>query len=126
MGSYLIDIQLNYIKFILGFYIFYRNIKRLITISLLIKLGAAPFYFWYLWVGRSLKWLQFLSLSTIQKISPLVLLFFKGLNKGREVIIYSSIIVGGVVGGIGGINEASLRKLLVYSSLNHIGWIIIP
>ncbi|RXG57042.1 hypothetical protein Avbf_13345 [Armadillidium vulgare] len=28
MGSYLIDIQLNYIKFILGFYIFYRNIKR--------------------------------------------------------------------------------------------------
>ncbi|RXG57375.1 cytochrome c oxidase subunit 2 [Armadillidium vulgare] len=44
----------------------------------------------------------------------------KGLNKGREVIIYSSIIVGGVVGGIGGINEASLRKLLVYSSLNHI------
>ncbi|RXG73281.1 NADH-ubiquinone oxidoreductase chain 2 [Armadillidium vulgare] len=66
----------------------------------LLKLGAAPFYFWYLWVG--------------------------GLNKGREVIIYSSIIVGGVVGGIGGINEASLRKLLVYSSLNHIGWIIIP
>ncbi|RXG73274.1 hypothetical protein Avbf_00310 [Armadillidium vulgare] len=72
MGSYLIDIQLTYIKFILGFYIFYRNIKR-------------------------------------------------GLNKGREVIIYSSIIVGGVVGGIGGINEASLRKLLVYSSVNHIG-----
>ncbi|RXG51283.1 NADH-ubiquinone oxidoreductase chain 2, partial [Armadillidium vulgare] len=79
----------------------------------LLKLGAAPFYFWYLWVGRNLKWLQFLSLSTIQKISPLVLLFFRGLNKGREVIIYSSIIVGGVVGGIGGINEASLRKLLV-------------
>ncbi|RXG60661.1 hypothetical protein Avbf_14455, partial [Armadillidium vulgare] len=44
----------------------------------------------------------------------------RGLNKGREVIIYSSIIVGGVVGGIGGINEASLRKLLVYSSVNHI------
>lgn len=101
-------------------------IKRLITISLLIKLGAAPFYFWYLWVGNSLKWIQFLSLSTIQKISPLVLLFFRGLNKGREVLIYLSIIVGGVVGGIGGINEASLRKLLVYSSLNHIGWIIIP
>ncbi|RXG57368.1 NADH-ubiquinone oxidoreductase chain 2 [Armadillidium vulgare] len=121
MGSYLIDIQLNYIKFILGFYIFYRNIKRgcvgnlglkyflvqacasfllffrgvrivnyigiikrLIIVSLLIKLGAAPFYFWYLWVGNR-----------------------------REVLIYLSIIVGGVVGGIGGINEDSLRKLLV-------------
>nr|ASN74440.1 NADH dehydrogenase subunit 2 [Armadillidium vulgare] len=100
--------------------------KSLITVSLLLKLGAAPFYFWYLWVGSSLKWLQFLSLSTIQKISPLVLLFFSGLNKGSEVMIYSSIIVGGVVGGIGGINEASLRKLLIYSSLNHMSWMMMP
>ncbi|RXG57039.1 NADH-ubiquinone oxidoreductase chain 2 [Armadillidium vulgare] len=58
-------------------------------------------------------------------MNPIFISKKRGFNlfkrKGREVLIYLSIIVGGVVGGIGGINEASLRKLLVYSSLNHIG-----
>lgn len=102
------------------------SIKILITISLLLKLGAAPFYFWYLLVGGGLKWIQFLFLRTVQKITPLVLLFFSRINKIREVIIYLRIISRGLVGGIGGVNEISLRKLLVYSSLNHIGWVIIP
>lgn len=103
-----------------------RRIKVLISVSLLIKIGAAPFYFWYLWVGDGLKWLQFLFLRTIQKTTPLVLLFFRGLNKTREVFINLRIISRGLVGRIGGINEISLRKLLIYSSLNHIGWIILP
>lgn len=103
-----------------------EGIKILILISLLLKLGAAPFYVWYLWVGDSLKWLQFLVLRTVQKIAPLVLLFFRGVNKGGEILIYLRIIISGLIGGVGGINEVSLRKLLVFSSLNHIGWIIIP
>lgn len=103
-----------------------RGIKLLILTSLLLKLGAAPFYLWYLWVGRGLKWLQFLVLSTVQKTTPLVLLFFSGINKGIEIWIYTRIIRNGLIGGVGGVNETSLRKLLVFSSLNHIGWIIIP
>ncbi|KAB7501205.1 NADH-ubiquinone oxidoreductase chain 2 [Armadillidium nasatum] len=63
---------------------------------------------------------------TVQKIAPLVLLFFRGVNKGGEILIYLRIIISGLIGGVGGINEVSLRKLLVFSSLNHIGWIIIP
>lgn len=103
-----------------------RGIKILILVSLLLKLGAAPFYIWYLWVGNGLKWLQFLALRTIQKIAPLVLLFFRGLNKGGEILFYLRIGINGLIGGVGGINEVSLRKLLIFSSLNHIGWIIIP
>lgn len=103
-----------------------RGIKVLILISLLLKLGAAPFYIWYLWVGRSLRWIQFLVLRTTQKIAPLVLLFFRGLRKGVEILIYLRIIRNGLIGGVGGINEVSLRKLLIFSSLNHIGWILIP
>nr|ASN74416.1 NADH dehydrogenase subunit 2 [Armadillidium nasatum] len=103
-----------------------EGMKMLILISLLLKLGAAPFYVWYLWVGDSLKWLQFLVLSTVQKIAPLVLLFFSGVNKGGEILIYLSIIMSGLIGGVGGINEVSLRKLLVFSSLNHMGWMMMP
>ncbi|RXG53960.1 NADH-ubiquinone oxidoreductase chain 2, partial [Armadillidium vulgare] len=67
-------------------------IKRLITISLLIKLGAAPFYFWYLWVGNR-----------------------------REVLIYLSIIVGGVVGGIGGVRISWIAKLTLFVSFLSLG-----
>lgn len=77
------------------------RIKILITISLLLKLGAAPFYFWYLWVGDGLKWIQFLFLRTIQKITPLVILFFRVTDKGREVLIYLRIIRRGLVGRVG-------------------------
>nr|APU89567.1 NADH dehydrogenase subunit 2 [Armadillidium album] len=98
-----------------------------ISCALLLKLGAAPYYFWYLSVGEGVTWFQFLGLSTIQKIAPLVLLFFSEVNlKISGWLISLSIILSGFVGGVGGVNELSFRKLLVYSSINHLGWIMVP
>lgn len=98
-----------------------------IRCALLLKLGVAPFYFWYLRVGSGVKWLQFLGLSTIQKITPLVLLFFREVRfKIGRWLILLRVGMSGFAGGVGGINELSLRKLLVYSSINHLGWILIP
>lgn len=34
------------------------------------------------------------------------------------------IILSTLIGAIGGVNQTSLRKIIAYSSINHIGWIL--
>lgn len=62
-------------------------------------------------------------LITIQKIAPIYLLSYIVL-RGNSIIIFCSAIISAVVGGLGGINQTLLRKLLAFSSINHISWIL--
>ena len=93
-----------------------------ILISLSLKLGMAPFHFWYATVAQGLTWGQNIMLIVIQKIGPLHLLF-SGLfssNSLMTVLILSSC----AVGGLGGLNQRQLRKIIAYSSINHISWTV--
>lgn len=93
----------------------------LIRSSILIKIGAAPFHFWFPGVIEGLNWLNCLLLITWQKIAPLILLSYcLKLNVFSSSIIILSVIIG----SLGGLNQTSLRKLIAYSSINHLGWII--
>lgn len=100
------------------------GIKYFVIISLLLKVGAAPFHFWYVWVASGVKWSQFYILRTIQKLAPLVLLDLSRLR--GKWIFYIRVILCGIVRIRGGIHTLSIRKLLVYSSIRHLGWIFIP
>lgn len=117
-GSFLLLFRglnlLNSIRFILG-----------LRIALLIKIGAAPFHFWFPNIAESVNWFQLYLLRTLQKLSPLVLLFYS-LTKDSKVLIILSILIRGAIGAVGGINEMFLRKILAFSSINHLGWILIP
>lgn len=99
--------------------------KSLIIISILLKIGAAPLHFWYIWVARGVSWYQFIVLRTVQKVGPLVLLDLRRIGS-RKWIVYLRIIFCGVVGGLGGVRTLFVRNLLVYSSINHLGWLFIP
>lgn len=55
----------------------------------------------------------------MQKIGPLHLMF-SGLN--RNTFLLFLIITSCVVGGLGGLNQTQLRKVMAYSSINHISW----
>lgn len=93
----------------------------LIRSSILIKIGAAPFHFWFPGVIEGLNWLNCLLLITWQKIAPLILLSYcLKLNVFSSSIVILSVIIG----SLGGLNQTSLRKLIAYSSINHLGWII--
>nr|ALO76340.1 NADH deshydrogenase subunit 2 [Bolboceratex sp. BOL01] len=89
--------------------------------SLLIKVGAAPFHFWFTEVMEGLNWMHGLTLLTWQKIAPMVLLIYSS-----KTTVYLSVIViiSVMVSGILGLNQVSLRKIMTYSSINHIGWMI--
>ena len=95
-------------------------IEIIIFSSLLLKRGSAPFHFWFPNVMEGLSWLNALILITWQKIAPLILIsyiIFKPL-------IITRIILSSLIGALGGLNQTSLRKLIAYSSINHLGWIL--
>nr|YP_010572570.1 NADH dehydrogenase subunit 2 [Paraphlugiolopsis jiangi]UZH35935.1 NADH dehydrogenase subunit 2 [Paraphlugiolopsis jiangi] len=93
----------------------------LISSALLLKLGAAPFHFWFPATMEGLSWWNNLILMTWQKIAPLMLLsYLINMNMFFSIIIISSI----GIGSLGGLNQTSLRKLMAYSSINHLGWMI--
>nr|UXG57155.1 NADH dehydrogenase subunit 2 [Procecidochares utilis] len=96
-------------------------INELIMISsLLLKSGAAPFHFWFPNIMEGLSWINNLILMTWQKIAPLMLISYMNQSK----ILLLTIILSIIVGSIGGLNQTSLRKLLAFSSINHLGWMM--
>nr|UBK10264.1 NADH dehydrogenase subunit 2 [Calliptamus barbarus] len=95
--------------------------SMMISSSLLLKIGAAPFHFWFPEVMGASSWINCLTLMTWQKIAPMMVLSYCiQLSTFMFLITILSIIIG----AIGGLNQTSLRQLLAYSSISHLGWMI--
>nr|ARH53948.1 NADH dehydrogenase subunit 2 [Nacerdes carniolica] len=88
--------------------------------ALLTKLGAAPFHFWFPEVMEGLSWLNCLILTTWQKIAPMILIMNNLTFKFLMIIIIFSLIISTIMN----FNQTSLRKIMSYSSINHISWMI--
>lgn len=106
-------------------FIFFNNIYRrfmnLIICTILIKIGAAPFHFWLPQVIDKIRWINNLFLITIQKIAPIIILSYIINSIFLRLIVVFNIIIR----AIRGFNQTSLRKIIAFSSINHIGWIFI-
>nr|APX39927.1 NADH dehydrogenase subunit 2 [Longitarsus candidulus] len=96
-------------------------LMMILNSALLTKLGAAPFHFWFPEVMEGLNWLNSLMLLTWQKLAPMILLMY---NLNMSMFFSMIIIMSSIVSGIFGINQVSLRKILSYSSINHIAWML--
>nr|AEQ03924.1 NADH dehydrogenase subunit 2 [Stegana wuyishanensis] len=99
---------------------FSSYITMIILSSLLLKSGAAPFHFWFPNIMEGLSWMNCLLLMTWQKIAPLMLISHVNI----KVLLFSSIIMSVIIGSLGGLNQSSLRKLMAFSSINHLGWML--
>nr|CDL72692.1 NADH dehydrogenase subunit 2 [Cherax sp. HG-2014b] len=95
-----------------------------ISLALLLKLGAAPFHFWLPQVMEGLNWTQIVILMTIQKLGPMFLISYLSAEYYTHLVLFSSGIVSAVIGALGGINQTSLRKIMAYSSINHMSWML--
>nr|YP_009185853.1 NADH dehydrogenase subunit 2 [Liogluta microptera]ALO70657.1 NADH deshydrogenase subunit 2 [Liogluta microptera] len=102
-----------------------KNIDNSIMIifnsALLTKMGMAPFHFWFPEVIEGLNWLNCLILLTWQKITPMVLVMY---NINFQYFFLIIIIFSMLISGFLGLNQSSMRKLLAYSSINHMAWMI--
>nr|ACJ03834.1 NADH dehydrogenase subunit 2 [Stegana rotunda] len=95
-------------------------ISNIMLSALLLKSGAAPFHFWFPNIMEGLSWMNCLLLMTWQKIAPIMLISYVNL----KIILMASIILSVIIGSLGGLNQSSLRKLMAFSSINHLGWML--
>lgn len=98
----------------------FSNFLNLILFSsLILKIGIAPFHFWFPNVIEGLSWIINFLLITWQKIAPLIIISFT-INFYFFIFIFFS----SIIGAMGGLNQTSLRKLIAYSSINHLAWML--
>nr|YP_010254518.1 NADH dehydrogenase subunit 2 [Plagiopholis styani]QTZ98238.1 NADH dehydrogenase subunit 2 [Plagiopholis styani] len=95
----------------------------IITMTLLMKMAAAPFHFWLPEVSQGTTTLTTLTILTWQKIAPLMILLIN-YNKMSSPLLISSAILSILIGGLGGLNQLQLRKIMAFSSIAHTGWIL--
>nr|YP_010274839.1 NADH dehydrogenase subunit 2 [Gerosis phisara]YP_010968380.1 NADH dehydrogenase subunit 2 [Gerosis sinica]UJV31534.1 NADH dehydrogenase subunit 2 [Gerosis phisara]WNO18697.1 NADH dehydrogenase subunit 2 [Gerosis sinica] len=92
----------------------------LINSSMMMKMGSAPFHFWFPNIIEGMSWLNCFILMSWQKITPMILLSYYMNNYFLMLIMMINVIIG----AIGGINQTSLRKLMSFSSINNLGWMM--
>nr|ASH96850.1 NADH dehydrogenase subunit 2 [Macrhybopsis hyostoma] len=96
----------------------------MILAALALKIGLAPMHFWMPEVLQGLDLLTGLILSTWQKLAPLALIIQTA--QAFDPLLLSALgLTSTLVGGWGGLNQTQLRKVLAYSSIAHMGWMII-
>nr|UEX93197.1 NADH dehydrogenase subunit 2 [Gymnothorax kidako]WNH17656.1 NADH dehydrogenase subunit 2 [Echidna nebulosa] len=93
-------------------------------ISLGMKIGLAPTHLWLPEVLQGLDLLTGLILSTWQKLAPMILIYQLAPNVAPSVLVMIGL-TSTLIGGWGGLNQTQLRKILAYSSIAHMGWMII-
>nr|YP_010852535.1 NADH dehydrogenase subunit 2 [Nycteribia formosana]WGL38764.1 NADH dehydrogenase subunit 2 [Nycteribia formosana] len=107
-------------SFILLLFYYEEIYKILMLISLLLKMGAAPFHLWFPSVMEGLSWMNSFILMTWQKLTPMILTSY---IFNYNFLIYF-IILSSIISSLMGINQNSLRKFLAFSSINHLSWMI--
>ncbi|YP_002791108.1 NADH dehydrogenase subunit 2 (mitochondrion) [Fundulus heteroclitus] len=95
----------------------------LVTVALALKIGLAPLHAWMPEVLQGLDLTTGLILSTWQKLAPFCLLL--QINPSNTSLLLILGLASTLVGGWGGLNQNQLRKILAYSSIAHLGWMIL-
>nr|YP_010426209.1 NADH dehydrogenase subunit 2 [Geoclemys hamiltonii]USL48205.1 NADH dehydrogenase subunit 2 [Geoclemys hamiltonii]WBR37752.1 NADH dehydrogenase subunit 2 [Geoclemys hamiltonii] len=95
----------------------------LLTLALTIKLGAAPFHFWLPEVLQGTTTTTAMILATWQKLAPLSLLAMTAQSLNTHLTVFLGL-TSVVIGGWGGLNQTQLRKIMAFSSIAHLGWML--
>lgn len=89
-------------------------------IFLLLKLGGAPFQFWYLKLIQKIRWTNIWLISVWQKLIPLLLI---------KLVNYYYLVLFGllrvIVGRLNNLNQKKIKKILGLSSIFSLGWTIL-
>nr|YP_913550.1 NADH dehydrogenase subunit 2 [Pseudorasbora pumila]BAF41611.1 NADH dehydrogenase subunit 2 [Pseudorasbora pumila] len=98
--------------------------NTMVITALALKIGLAPMHFWMPEVLQGLDLLTGLILLTWQKLAPLALIIQTA--QAIDPILLTTLgLASTLTGGWGGLNQTQLRKVLAYSSIAHMGWMII-
>nr|YP_007890066.1 NADH dehydrogenase subunit 2 [Lanius tephronotus]YP_009178830.1 NADH dehydrogenase subunit 2 [Lanius cristatus]YP_009266797.1 NADH dehydrogenase subunit 2 [Lanius schach]AFN70635.1 NADH dehydrogenase subunit 2 [Lanius schach]AFR45007.1 NADH dehydrogenase subunit 2 [Lanius tephronotus]ALJ78636.1 NADH dehydrogenase subunit 2 [Lanius cristatus]ANM47855.1 NADH dehydrogenase subunit 2 [Lanius schach] len=93
----------------------------ILTAALSMKLGLAPFHFWFPEVLQGSSLITGLILSTLMKFPPITLLFMTSQSLNPTLLVTMGIL-SVAVGGWMGLNQTQTRKIMAFSSISHLGW----
>nr|AAR11949.1 NADH dehydrogenase subunit 2 [Muscicapa caerulescens] len=95
-----------------------------LTSAIAMKLGLAPFHFWFPEVLQGTSLTTGLLLSTAMKFPPMALLFMTSQTL-NPTLLTAMAILSAALGGWAGLNQTQTRKILAFSSISHLGWMAI-
>nr|URH14716.1 NADH dehydrogenase subunit 2 [Saguinus midas] len=98
-------------------------LSTIMLIALVMKLGMTPFHFWLPEVTQGIPLIPAMVVLTWQKLAPMsiMLQIFPSMNTNMLLMIS---VLSIMVGSWGGLNQTQLRKILAYSSITHMGWML--
>nr|UMB50414.1 NADH dehydrogenase subunit 2 [Chiloglanis macropterus] len=96
----------------------------LAMMALALKVGLAPVHFWMPSVMQGLDLPTGLIMATWQKLAPFALII-QIAQTTHPQLLTTLALLSVFIGGWGGLNQTQLRKILAYSSIAHLGWMMI-
>nr|AHY87068.1 NADH dehydrogenase subunit 2 [Ficedula subrubra] len=96
----------------------------ILTTAIAMKLGLAPFHFWFPEVLQGSSLTTGLLLSTAMKFPPMTLLLMTSQSL-NPTLLTTMAILSAALGGWMGLNQTQTRKILAFSSISHLGWMAI-
>nr|QOL11788.1 NADH dehydrogenase subunit 2 [Grallaria rufula obscura]QOL11789.1 NADH dehydrogenase subunit 2 [Grallaria rufula obscura] len=93
----------------------------LLTVAISMKLGLAPFHFWFPEVLQGSSLTTGLLLATAMKLPPITLLLLTSHSLNPTLLTLLAI-TSATLGGWTGLNQTQIRKILAFSSISHLGW----
>nr|FAA04175.1 TPA: NADH dehydrogenase subunit 2 [Bdellodrilus illuminatus] len=94
----------------------------MLLFALFMKIGSAPCYFWFVSVMKASNWMTCSLLMTWQKLAPLYMMSKISLSLNFMFMLVS--LANILIGGMFGLNQSSMKSLLAYSSVSHLGWMM--
>nr|ACV66953.1 NADH dehydrogenase subunit 2 [Brotogeris sanctithomae]ACV66954.1 NADH dehydrogenase subunit 2 [Brotogeris sanctithomae]ACV66957.1 NADH dehydrogenase subunit 2 [Brotogeris sanctithomae] len=96
----------------------------LLTSAIAIKLGLTPFHFWFPEVLQGSSLTTALLLSTVMKLPPTTILLITSHSLNPTFLTLMAI-MSIAFGGWMGLNQTQTRKIMAFSSISHLGWMVI-
>nr|AOT82329.1 NADH dehydrogenase subunit 2 [Emoia impar]AOT82331.1 NADH dehydrogenase subunit 2 [Emoia impar]AOT82340.1 NADH dehydrogenase subunit 2 [Emoia impar]AOT82351.1 NADH dehydrogenase subunit 2 [Emoia impar]AOT82360.1 NADH dehydrogenase subunit 2 [Emoia impar] len=96
----------------------------MLTMALSMKLGLAPLHFWLPEVLQGTSLSTALIIATWQKLAPMALMFLTHNSLSPSTLLTMGMI-SALVGGWGGLNQTQTRKIMAFSSIAHLGWMVV-
>nr|AWX36035.1 NADH dehydrogenase subunit 2 [Todiramphus australasia] len=98
--------------------------SALLTTAIAMKLGLAPFHFWFPEVLQGSPMATALLLSTMMKFPPITILLLTSHSLSPNLLTLMAL-MSAALGGWMGLNQTQVRKILAFSSIAHLGWMTI-
>nr|QQQ88906.1 NADH dehydrogenase subunit 2 [Hyalella kochi] len=102
----------------------YLVVEYVLLSAIFLKTGSAPFHQWLPSLVEGLSWGCLMILFILQKVSPLLLISFLLKETLSYSLVYTVIVACAVIGSVGGLMSVSLRKVMAYSSISHMSWVL--